>query len=123
MNLLEHSLESGVTALQMKVQIPENKSNKSAVPLFTLEEGVADSSAGIACAAMARVKRSIVERAREIVHAVRNKEKVKPLVEILRSDLDLSDAAKSALGKFIEEDWIMAPESAIDELLAEITLM
>ena len=120
MQLIEHGAENGVRALQMKVSIPENP-ERLAVPLFALEEGVANSSAGIVCASMAGVKKTVIERAGEIVNAAKNNEKVQPLVEILRQDLGFSDVEKCLLGGFLDKDWSTVPEEEIDELLSMVS--
>ena len=79
----------------MAVQVPAT-TEEIAAPLFKLEEGVASSSAGLVCARMAGVKNAVIERATEIVQAVKDRHLVKPLPEILRSSLGLSPLAKDA---------------------------
>ncbi len=96
--------ENGIKALQMAVHIPGH-SEDDAVPLFVLEEGVASSSAGLVCAKIAGVKEAVITRANEIVQAVKERRKVQPLVEILRSHLDLSTVAKDVLNEFIRTNW------------------
>lgn len=114
--------EDGIKALHMAVRIPET-SEEAAVPLFTLEEGVASSSAGLVCAKIAGVKDAVIERAHEIVQAVVDRRKVQPLVEILRGNLDLSTIAKEALDEFIGINWKTASDADIDQFLSKVALM
>jgi DNA mismatch repair protein MSH5 len=114
--------EDGMKALRMAVHVPET-SEEAATPLFTLEEGVASSSAGLVCAKMAGVKEAVIERAHEIVQAVKDRRKVQPLVEILRGNLDLSIIAKEALDEFIGTDWKTASDANIDQFLSKVALM
>lgn len=114
--------EGGIKALRMAVHVPET-SDDVAAPLFSLEEGVASSSAGLLCAKMAGVKEAVIERANDIVQAVKGRRKVQPLVEILRGNLDLSTTAKDALDDFIKTDWKSASDADIDLLLSKVTLM
>lgn len=104
------------------MKVPES-SLEMAAPLFTLQEGVASSSAGLACARMAGVKEAVIERAQEIVNAAKERRKVQPLVEVLRSDLDLSSVAKEVLDTFITIDWKSSSDADIDAFLSRIALV
>jgi DNA mismatch repair protein MSH5 len=112
----------GIKALRMAVQIPETAED-TAQPLFTLQEGVASSSAGIACARMSGVKEAVIERAHEVVEAVKKRSKVRPLMEILREELHLTSSARAALVEFFETDWKASSDSDVDGFLAKIVLM
>jgi DNA mismatch repair protein MSH5 len=114
--------DNGIKALRMSVRIPKT-SEESAMPLFTLEEGVSSSSAGLVCAKMAGVKEAVIARAREIVEAVKGRRKVKPLVEILRGQLDMSDIAKEALDEFIRSNWKDAGKEEINRFLSKVVMM
>lgn len=114
--------EDGFKALRMAVHLPET-SGEAAAPLFKLEEGVANSSAGLVCAKMAGVKEAVIARAHEIVQAAQNGRKVQPLIEILRGTLDLSAIAKEALDDFIKTDWTSASDVCINQLLSKAALM
>jgi len=96
--------EDGIKALQMAVQVPEN-TNDVALPLFRLTEGIANSSAGLVCAQMSGVKESVVERAREIVAAMKTGKKVQPLSEILYKELNFSQHKKEVIADFLKTDW------------------
>lgn len=111
----------GIKALRMAVHIPETP-EESANPLFTLEEGVASSSAGLACAKMAGVKPAVIERAEEVVQAVKERSKVQPLAEILRGNLDLSSNTKNVLDMFIGTDWNAQSDLEIDQLLSRVAM-
>lgn len=121
----------GIKALQMTVHVSSERSGQIksslhhdsivATPLFILEEGVADSSAGLACAKLAGVKPSILERAHEILEAIKHRKKVQPLVEILRGRLfSGNDHAKDMLLQFLHTDWNNASECEIDQFLSKI---
>ena len=112
----------GIKALQMAVHIPGH-SDDDAVPLFVLEEGVASSSAGLVCAKIAGVKEAVIKRANEIVEAVKERRKVQPLVEILRSHLDLSTVAKEVLHEFIITNWKDASKESINLFLNKVLTM
>ena len=112
----------GIKALRMAVQVPES-SEDIAAPLFTLQEGVASSSAGLVCARMAGVKEAVIERADEIVKAAKDRRKVQPLVEILRGNLDLSVVAKEVLDEFVGADWKTASDGEIDRFLSKVASM
>lgn len=119
---LIHDGVNGIKALRMAVQVP-GTSDDIAVPLFTLQEGVASSSAGLVCAKMAGVKEAVIQRANEIVKAMRDRRKVQPLVEILRDNLDLSILAKEILEEFMTTDWRSATAKDIDEFLSKVASM
>lgn len=121
MGLVQDGLD-GIKALQMKVKIPET-SQDDAVPLFTLMEGIAESSAGLVCARMAGVKEAVIERATEIVQAVRERRKLQPMVEILRGELDLSDLEKEVLDWFLRTDWKSASDEEIEQFLMKVSVM
>jgi DNA mismatch repair protein MSH5 len=109
----------GIKASRMAVRIPETIED-TAVPLFTIEDGVASSSAGIACARMAGVKEAVIVRAHEVVAAVKNRRKVHPLMEILRKELDLSSAAKNTVLEFIDTNWARASDSDINQFVSRV---
>jgi DNA mismatch repair protein MSH5 len=112
----------GVKALSMDVQIPETTKD-TAAPLFKLKEGVASSSAGLVCAEMAGVKRAVIDRAAEIVAAVKGRRQVQPLAEILRGNLFLSESAKDTLDQFVRTDWTKASDNDIDRFLHKVHRM
>mmetsp|Transcript_38893 Transcript_38893/g.80757 ORF Transcript_38893/g.80757 Transcript_38893/m.80757 type:complete len:223 (-) Transcript_38893:1824-2492(-) len=116
MNLLTDG-ESGVKAHQMTVQIPETDAQLP-YPLFRLRDGVASSSAGLACAQMAGLKPTILERATEIVQATRDRTQVRPLTEILRDSLHFSEDRKSAIIHFVRTEWEEATSDDVETLLS-----
>lgn len=120
MGLVQDGVD-GIKALRMAVHIPKSP-DESANPLFLLQEGVASSSAGMVCAKMAGVKPAVIDRANEIVLAVKERRKVQPLVEILRGDLDLSTNAKQVLDAFIGTDWNAATDVGIDHFLSKVAM-
>lgn len=114
--------ENGIKALRMAVQVPKTTEDIAA-PLFKLEEGVASSSAGLVCAKMAGVKDAVIERATEVVHALRGRHQVQPLAEILRSNLHFTPLAKSTLGQFVSTNWEEADDEELNRFLAKVDQM
>jgi DNA mismatch repair ATPase MutS len=112
MNLLRDS-SAGVRALNMEVQIPESD-RETAAPLFKLRHGVAQSSAGLACAKLSGVKDSVLKRAREIMATTKDGRRIEPLTEVLRNTV--TDGEREAVAAFLTTDW----ENADDEILNEI---
>jgi DNA mismatch repair protein MSH5 len=121
MGLLSDGVD-GIKAMNMAVQIPQT-TNDTAVPLFKLRDGVSSSSAGIVCAEMAGVKRAVIERAAEIVAAVKDRRQVQPLAEILRDHLALSESAKDTLDQFVRTDWKKASDNDLDAFLHKVHRM
>jgi DNA mismatch repair protein MSH5 len=111
--------ESGLKALQMSVKIPK-KSTDLAIPLFKLDEGVADSSAGLACAKMAGLKQGIIDRAGELIKATKDGEEIRPLEEILRNDLPFSELEIDVLRRLVDNDWSEATDLVIENFLEGI---
>ena len=116
MGLLQDG-ENGIRALRMAIRVPQT-TEEEAVPLFKLELGVANSSAGLICAKMAGVKQGVIDRAHEIVDATRSGDRVQPLIEIWRSHLSLSPAARKICQQCLETDWKRASDEEVDQLLS-----
>jgi DNA mismatch repair protein MSH5 len=114
-----HDGQDGIKALQMAVKVPENQSDV-AIPLFKLEDGVADSSAGLVCARMAGLRPSIVDRAGEIIQLLRDGEPIRPLEEIFRAHLPFSEAQLALLRHFYQKNWSEATDEEIQDLLDAI---
>jgi DNA mismatch repair protein MSH5 len=94
--------ENGIKALRMAVHLPRDE-HELAAPLFRLEGGVADSSAGIVCAKMAGLKPSVVARAKEIVIALEEGKTLKPDPFLMFSPA-VADVLKVFLSKTSWED-------------------
>jgi DNA mismatch repair protein MSH5 len=106
----------GVKALQMAVHIPDSKDD-DAVPLFRLEEGVANSSAGLVCAKMAGVHLDVISRAQEIIAALNGRNPVKPIAANLNSHATFRQEEKDALRCFLGvSEWANQSEGMIDVL-------
>jgi DNA mismatch repair ATPase MutS len=112
------SESSGVRAMRMSIRLPEDD-DELATPLFRLEEGVASSSAGLVCAKLAGVRTSVLDRAGEIISAVRDGRQVAPVKDVLMHDLRLSDSRQCLLGKFALTDWTEASDEDVDAFLDE----
>ena len=111
--------EDGSRALSMSIHVPE-RVDDHAVPLFKLELGVANSSAGVVCAKMAGVKQAVIDRAYEIVEATKERRRVQPLMEIWRRHLTVSSGAKQLLGNFLWGDLNAASDEDIGVFLSNI---
>lgn len=115
--------EDGIKVLQMAVHVPDSDDD-NAIPLFKLEKGLAKSSAGLVCAKMAGVHDDVVNRANEILGALKNGNQVKPIPSNLNSNSVFQPAAKAALRQFLSIDsWKDEPMSSISKLQEKIALM
>ena len=70
----------GVQCFRMGIHVPENE-GEDAVPLFKLEVGVAKSSDGLLCAKMAGLDGPILDRAGEILKAMKDGKGIRGLDE------------------------------------------
>jgi DNA mismatch repair protein MSH5 len=112
--------EDGICARQMTVFMPDEKEEDNVVPLFKLEEGVATSSAGLACARHAGIDNEVIERAREIIEAMRNNEPIRPLPD-LTGEPSFSEEEVDLLLHFIsKEDWDQASDDDLRLLLQKV---
>lgn len=107
----------------MAVHIPRDGSDIAA-PLFLMECGVADSSAGIICAKMAGLHKSVVARAHEIVIAVKDGKQLEPCKDVQKAIVRrlLAPAANDALDIFLSRpSWADATNEEVAELLRKLT--
>jgi len=114
--------DNGVRALRMAVHIPRDRCDR-AEPLFRLETGVADSSAGIVCANMAGLHMSVVARAQYIVVALKDGKQVQPCKEVQQAIVRrmLAPAADDILRTFISRPtWGDASNEEISEILKKV---
>jgi DNA mismatch repair protein MSH5 len=114
--------ENGLKALHMAVHVPREQ-DEMAAPLFKLEEGVADSSAGIICARKAGLNRQVVGRANEIVQVLKHGQTLQPSEEVLKAIAAriLTPVAKDALRDFLSvKSWADATDEQIQMLLQKI---
>ena len=116
--------EDGVKTMQMSIHIPtRNGTDKhsdiieTVVPLFRLEEGVSKSSAGLVCAKMAGVNKTVLSRAKELLDAMKIGKPVRPISSKLNSNLACKGNAKVALNHFLSaaESWQCASEIELNE--------
>lgn len=114
--------ENGIKALRMAVHVPRDR-GEIAEPLFRLECGVADSSAGIICAKMAGLHRSVVARAQEIVFALKDGKQLEPCKDVQKAIVSkmLAPAANDALRTFLSRSsWANASNEEVTELLQKL---
>ena len=111
--------ENGLKALQMAVQIPE-RTSELAIPLFKLENGVADSSAGLVCARMAGLRQGIVDRASEVIQLIRDGKQIYPMEEIFRANSPFTSAQLDLLRHLVQRDWHQATDAQIQAFLDQI---
>ena len=107
----------------MSVHIPDSNED-DAVPLFRLEEGVANSSAGLVCAKMAGVHVNVISRAQEIISALNTGDPVKPIAANLNSHATFRQEEKDALRCFLGvSDWADQSEDMIGILNQKLKAM
>lgn len=125
LNLLKDGVDN-LKVLHMAVFIPDTdgEEEEDAVPLFKLEEGIAKSSAGVICAKMAGVHEDVTLRAREILGALKNGNKVKPVPAKMNSNSVFQPQAKAALRHFLgNNSWKDEEETELVALQKKISLM
>ena len=111
--------KDGIKAVQMSIHVPETDED-NAVPLFKLEDGVASSSAGLVCARMAGLKRKVVDRADDIIKALKEGRQVRPLPETMNANSPFQPNVRSAIRLFLAVDsWTAATNDDLD-LLEEL---
>ncbi len=113
----------GIKVQQMAVHIPDSDDD-NAVPLFRLQDGIAKSSAGLVCAKMAGVHSDVIERAREILGALKDNHAVKPIPAKLNSNSAFQPAAKATLRHFLGVgSWNEATDDDLNSLQQKIAMM
>lgn len=111
--------QRGIKAVQMSIHVPESNED-DAIPLFKLEDGVASSSAGLICARMAGLNKKVVDRASEIIAALKEGKQVRPLPESMNANSPFHPNVKSAIRLFLAVDsWATASDDDL-ELLQEL---
>ena len=128
---LFHDGQDGVKAMQMAIHIPPKNDDtdkhkdiiETVVPLFRLEEGVSKSSAGLVCAQMAGVNKTVLYRAKEILDAMKVGTTVRPINSKLNSNSACKGNAKVALKYFLNGSWENASESELSELHQKVLMM
>jgi len=113
------SSKDGIKAVRMSIHIPETDID-DAVPLFKLEDGVASSSAGLVCARMAGLNTKVVDRASDIIKALKDGKQVQPLPESMNANSPFQPSVRSAIRLFLAVDsWSSATDEDLD-LLQEL---
>lgn len=93
----------GVKAFQMAIRVPDKGEDALATPLFQLQSGVAKSSAGLVCARRAGLQKSVVDRAKQVISALKDGIALKPYPPALSPVSDCSVEEKRGRG-FLHED-------------------
>lgn len=118
LGLLDDS-KGGIKAVQMSIHVPESDED-DAIPLFKLEDGVASSSAGLVCARMAGLKKNVVDRASDIIAALKEGKQVQPLPESMNKNSPFQPNIRSAIRLFLAVDsWSSATDDDLN-LLQEL---
>lgn len=118
LGLLDDS-KGGIKAVQMSIHVPESDED-DAIPLFKLEDGVALSSAGLVCARMAGLKKNVVDRASDIIAALKEGKQVQPLPESMNQNSPFQPNVRSAIRLFLAVDsWSNATDDDLN-LLQEL---
>jgi DNA mismatch repair ATPase MutS len=109
LGLLQES-NGGIKAVRMRIHAPESDED-DAIPLFKLEDGVACSSAGLVCARMAGLNKKVVDRASDIITALKEGTQVRPLPESMNANSPFQPNVRSAIRLFLAVDsWINATD-------------
>ena len=94
----------------MRIHAPESDED-DAIPLFKLEDGVADSSAGLVCARMAGLNKKVVNRAAAIITALKDGTQVQPIPESMNVNSPFQPNVRSAIRLFLAVDsWASATD-------------
>ena len=109
--------EDGLKAMQMTVHFPES-STDSVEPLFALEEGIATSSAGLACAQKSGVKKVVLERASEIIDSLKDRRKIQPMVGIAHSNTQIPSSANQLIRNLFETNWTTSSDLEIENFMS-----
>jgi len=108
--------QGGIKAVQMSIHVPESNED-DAIPLFKLENGVASSSAGLICARMAGLNKTIVDRASEIIDALKEGKQIRPLPESMNANSPFQPNVKSVIRLFLAIDsWATASDEDLSLL-------
>lgn len=115
----------GVKALRMAVHIPASgDEDDDPVPLFKLENGIAESSAGLACAKMAGVDKKVIGRAKEILSALKTGNPVQPISPENNLNSFCQSNMKSVLKIFLMVDsWTNASSDELENLKKKVICM
>lgn len=104
----------------MAIHLPDSNEEDAATPLFKLENGVASSSAGLVCARAAGVNKRVVNRAKDIIGALREGTQVPPIS--VSKATPLTAPSKEAVVLFMEVDsWTNASETDTRILLQRLS--
>ena len=122
LGLLEDT-KDGIKAVRMRIHVPESNED-DATPLFKLEDGVASSSAGLVCARMAGLNRKVVNRAADVIGALKQGSRVQPLPESVNANSPFQPNVRSAIRLFLAVDsWANASDEDLDLLLELVCRM
>ena len=112
----------GTKALRMAIHVPE--ANDNPIPLFKLELGIAESSAGLVCAKLAGVPEKVISRAKDILNAMKENKPIQPISESVTMNSTLQPNTCAALRTFLSVDsWINASPDDLRQLQYNITMM
>jgi DNA mismatch repair protein MSH5 len=118
-----HDQQNGIRARQMTIHLP-NCVDDDAEPLFKLRDGVASSSAGLICARNAGISHKVIDRAKEIIQAMRSKNGgvvIQPLREAMPNDSiipQFSQTEEEMLTYFASiESWGAASKAELKNLV------
>jgi len=100
----------------MAIHEPESD-EENPIPLFKLELGVSETSAGLVCAKMAGVQDSVICRAKEIIQTVKDKKSIHPVQDVINANSVVQTKARSALRMFLSVDsWLTTSSEEIQML-------
>lgn len=115
LDLLQDNVD-GTKVLRMAIHEPESD-EENPIPLFKLELGVSETSAGLVCAKMAGVQDSVICRAKEIIQTVKDKKSIHPVQDVINANSVVQTKARSALRMFLSVDsWLTTSSEEIQML-------
>jgi len=110
--------KNGIKALRMAVHFPTERGD-SAEPLFRLEDGVVDSSAGIMCAKKAGLSKSVVARAKDILELMEEGKRLEPCKDVEKAIAmrKFPQEAQDAAHAFLSiHNWAIASDDEVGAL-------
>ncbi|KAL3911695.1 MAG: hypothetical protein SGILL_007180 [Bacillariaceae sp.] len=104
----------------MMVHFPDENDDENVTPLFKLQDGVATSSAGLACAKHAGMETEVTGRARDVLRMMRRSQGIQPLPE-LTGEPTFADAEVDLLQQFcLVENWGIVGDDELRQMLQKV---
>ena len=109
-----------VRPFRMAMHLPNSNSN-DAYPLFRLEEGVSASSAGLICAEKAGLEAGILDRAAEIISAIKDGRSIQTVTARDRQNISFTGDEQSMFRTLLGvQDWDNANPSDVRDMILAV---